>query len=108
MKKYIGIADCHGIESFIPLDKDVNEFHLLLRAESNRQRAAIVYKATFTKKQVTEVKALLTKGLYILALGYIKEAHELGKLKNMEISQGRKSLYDRIPNPKLDPYHKGD
>ena len=38
----------------------------------------------------------------------IKHRNLVIKLKNMEISQGRKSLYDRIPNPKLDPYHKGD
>ena len=108
MKKYIGIADCHGVESFILSDKKVNEYHLLLRAESNPQRHAIVYKATFTDKQVKEINALLTKGLFILALEYIKEANKLGKLKDMEISKGRKSLYNKIPNPKLDPYHKGD
>ena len=108
MKKYIGIADCHGVESFIPLDKEVNQFHLMLRATSNPQRAAIVYKATFTEKQVKEIKALLDQGLFIIALEYIKGAQELGKLKNMEISQGRKGFYDKIPNPKLDPYHKGD
>jgi len=44
MKTFIGIADCYGIESFLPLEGNEKQLgFLVMRAGANRQRHALVY-----------------------------------------------------------------
>ena len=109
MKEYVGIADCHGIESFVPIDNLTKEdlMMMYIRCESNAQRHALVFKVKLSAEQHRRVQALLNKCSYILAFKLIKELNSDGKIKHMEISTGKEHLYNRIPNPKLDPYYKG-
>ena len=109
MTEYVGIADCHGIESFFPSDQlrkeDLMMMHI--RCESNAQRHALVFRVTLKAEQERRIQSLLNSTNYILALKLIKELNSDGKIKNFEISRGKEHLFKRIPNPKLDPYHKG-
>ena len=59
-KEYVGIADCHGVESFYPIDK-ANVQNLAIRAFANDQRHAVMYKITLNESQVEEVTDELEK-----------------------------------------------
>ena len=106
MKQYYGLADCYGVESFLPYDSKARMPDLLIRAYANPQRKAIVFKATFTEEQVKRVTALLEMHFYHIALELIKELHEKGEILDFMISAGKKNYLKQIPNPSLDPYHK--
>ena len=97
--EYGGIADAHGIESFVPFAK-ISMAHEL-RAVSNRQRHAVVYKVVIDPDTVEAVEELLESQEYEYALTYLKEnALEVGIEKGFDRSWGM------IPNPELDPYYK--
>ena len=106
MMKYVGIADCHGLESFKPVsDCEENEIRMMdIRALSNDQRHALVYKATLAKSAAEKIKTLLEDSSvpyrYEKALKVLKET--AGKL---EISKGKEHSWDMIPNRKLDPWN---
>ena len=105
-KTYCGIADCHGIESFT-LEKDTNIDMLRIRAASNPQRAATVYKATMNPSQVKEIKKYLKEEKYIAALSCLKimgtgHSEGLGKLEKLEVINPK--YWKKIPNPRFDTY----
>jgi len=101
---YKGIADCHGIESFVPRDdKKVSEGILSLRAESNRQRHAILYFAELTEATAKTVNREIDKGNYEMALMTLKAV-----AKKWWFPKGKEKQYlnslELIPNSKLDPW----
>jgi len=99
MNVFFGIADAHGIESFIPEShKNQILFALSIRAESNRQRHACLYKVGCTDDNVRVIKALIESGERDEALGYMKENCEC------QIQPGFENSWELIPNSKLDPY----
>ena len=129
IKTYYGIADCHGIESFI-CEQDFTtramirqlrdeslilrtktapnqELHesvgmLLWRARANYQRHAVVYSAKLTKVKAHTINNMLAAGKYIEALTYLKEnALEIGVSK----AYGQKNMWNKIPNPELEPFY---
>jgi len=103
METYIGIADCHGIESMQP-EKEAEQYLLSIRAMANKQRHALVYRVTLTKPQHRRILNLLNKGAYKLALLLIKELRDNGKLKNLSVQKGCEKSFELIPNSKLDPW----
>ena len=99
---YYGIADCHGLESFIKEDSDMskNMNIMKVRADANEQRHAILYVTKLDTKNADFIEGLINKGKYKEALTYLKEV-----TKDIKVSGGedaKKSL-DVIPNPELDP-----
>lgn len=57
MTIYVGIADAHGIESFIP-ESEARVDLLQLRAACNRQRHAVVYEAELEEEQARPIRVL--------------------------------------------------
>jgi hypothetical protein len=104
--KYFGIADAHGIESFIQGDPtDINHsvqaMVLDLRAGANRHRHAIVFIVDISEETAASIQADLDDGLFIEALDNLKGSVETLRLTNLP---GAEKSWRLIPNPDLDPY----
>ena len=105
--KYFGIADAHGIESFIQGDPtDINHsvqaMVLGLRAGANRHRHAIVYIVDLSEETAASIQADLDDGLFIEALDNLKGSVETMELTNLP---GAEKSWRMIPNSDLDPYY---
>jgi hypothetical protein len=110
--EYIGIADAHGLESFIPAreyNAEEERFttnnkaiaFMSMRANANRHRHAVVYKADLDREAADVVYDLIEKGEYPEALSHLKaNANEVGLIK----SPGAEKSWGLIPNPDLDPF----
>ena len=98
-KMYVGIADAHGIESFIPVDK-VNVTILSIRANANDHRHALVYMAKPSESQVKKIEELMDKGKFMEALLYLKR-----NVKEVSVQKGREKSWKLIPNHDLDPWY---
>ena len=105
MKRYIGLADCYGIESFMPYDTNVRVTDMLIRAYANSHRKAIVFKAEFEPDHIKAINKLLECNYTINAFKLIKELYATGQVKDLQISAGKKRYYDAIPDETLDPYN---
>lgn len=119
---YYGLADCHGVESFVPdIDdttlelllskgdaqaKKSNQYAMSLRAMSNAQRFAVVYRVLLAEDHANEVEELLKQGKYIDALHVIKNNAEEVQLSTMgSTKSASEKRWRMIPNPDLDPFH---
>jgi hypothetical protein len=105
--KYFGIADAHGIESFIQGEPDSPEnsskaMMLHMRAGANRHRHAVVYIADLTEEAAALIQADLDDGLFPEALDNLK-----GEALNVSLTNlpGAEKSWRLIPNPDLDPYN---
>jgi hypothetical protein len=109
-KIYCGIADAHGLESFMECEGMAKApFPLTMRAQTNRQRHAMVYWVTLSDEKAQQMKDA------------IEQAQEdsnwhtpLLLLKNpdftLEVSfeHSMKDSWAMIPNDRLDPYWSSD
>lgn len=99
----IGIADCHGLESYAK-EGETSGFPLAIRAMSNRQRHAVLYKAKVTEEVDKHIlKTINVDKNYIGALNYLKNHCEDIRLVSKGMGDVQKS-WKLIPNPKLDPW----
>ena len=122
-KDFVGIADCHGIESFMPLTKENNgEIQLMqIRAAANPQRHAVVYKITLNEAQEQEVRDELETakhsnigdGTYHYKQ-ILRKFKTWDKEKEMVMGLGyppanlmvsNRKMWNKIPNSKLDPWN---
>ena len=112
--KYIGIADCYGLESFISIDDKVVEWEfkgmngnselnklinaLHLRANANRHRHAVLYRADVG--DANEIEFLMNHSKQMAALKRLKVI-----ATNIEVMKdiGAKKSWGLIPDPRLDP-----
>jgi hypothetical protein len=102
MRTYIGIADCHGIESFMPLEGNENNLgFLVMRASLNRQRHALVYQVELDENQADILNAVLADGDYLKACAML---HDPIFVENVGVEQAMLDSWEMIPNPRLDPY----
>ena len=114
--KFYGIADCKGLESFIPVvpkvdggwvSSNINDYKkemgvMVLRAQYNRHRHAVVFLAEINNEDVAEeVLDLLDDGEYEEALVALKNGADSVSLARMP---GAEKSWNMIPNPDLDPY----
>jgi hypothetical protein len=109
--KHYGIADAHGLESFRPttFNSDVEGFEvdprelsmMVLRANANRQRHAIVYQADIPVSSCREINAMMKSGQHSEALTKLKSDATDIKIAR---SPGAEKSWNLIPNPDLDPY----
>ena len=118
-KEYVGIADCHGVESFMPLDK-ANLQNLTMRAFANDQRHAVVYKITLNEAQIEEITDELETAKHSeMGDGMYHYKQIVRKFKtwsdNEAVTKGlghppanlmvsNKKMWKKIPNSKLDPW----
>lgn len=130
---YVGLADCHGIESFLeePDMSDADDLErmtdlgfdgyaeeankirkgwsqqvamLKLRANANGQRFPVVYRAQVKKSDADVIEDLMDKGEYANALNYLKStALDVQAAKVGGINPEK--AWNKIPNPELDPYY---
>lgn len=99
-----GIADCHGIESFLAKPRfDEQCSMLLMRAESNRQRHAVVYEVKMKPLDVKAIEEFIQGGDYVEALRMMKRKCVTFGFPTDKIDR-YESSWSMIPNPKLDPW----
>ena len=104
LKKYMGIADAHGIESFISeREYKKDPFPFNLRAMANRQRHAVMYVAELQEHSVKLIKDKLNEKDYVGALNTLKKEHVTIGFPMRNKDEYMKS-WELIPNPKLDPW----
>lgn len=118
---FYGLADCHGVESFVhDLDnesaalflneddgekKNSKQFAMCLRAQANAQRHAVVYRACIPQSRIGIIESQIKSGDYSGALNEIKSCYTELMLGNYGItSPVAKRNWEKIPNPDLDPY----
>jgi uncharacterized protein (DUF2252 family) len=125
LETYIGLADCHGLSSFLE-DPVINTRLMVsifgeeeakvkekqrssmlhgmqLSAYHNNQRRTVVYQAKVTKEVADEIKELMQDGEILDALIVLKDrATEIGLLQGVP---NAKKFWEQIPNPDLDPFH---
>jgi hypothetical protein len=111
---FYGLADCHGIESFIAtevFDPETEELFtpkdqtgmIAMRAQFNAQRWPVVYKVSLELEDAHDIEELLQDGEYEEALNTLKErAHNIS-LARVPGTNPKKN-WDMIPNPNLDPH----
>jgi hypothetical protein len=119
---YYGIADCHGLESFIPdvhedmMDlfftatesktKNSDQYAMCIRARENQQRHAVVYRVLLPEELGTEIEQDMKDGNYIEALEKVKEGATQVQMGTFMTTKGAaEKNWRMIPNPDLDPYH---
>ena len=98
----VGIADCHGIESYIDETKLTKStlWTLQMRAQANRQRCALVYKAEVSQELDAKVNKALANKKFETALRLIKAGAQV----SLEDSPASKEHWKLIPNAKLDAF----
>ena len=95
MKQFMGIADAHGVESFI--EHDIKRLSLLImRARANRQRHALVYTVSVGSAEEKKIKEYLMENKYIAALKYLKT------LTTFAVEKSMIKIINYLPNPDLD------
>ena len=118
-KEYVGVADCHGVESFFPIE-DADVDMLAMRAFANDQRHAVMYKITLNEVQAEEIiDELKTAKNSEVGDGLYHYKQIVRKFKtwsdNDDITKGlgyppanlmvsNKKMWKKIPNSKLDPW----
>jgi len=128
---WIGLADCNGIESFIQepdmsdaddadrlaelgLDKPGagNEMRkdwsntvsmLQMRARTNSQRHAVVYRVKLNTEDSDQIEELLRDSEYTTALDILKREALVTQLARGTGVNSEKA-WNMIPNPDLDPF----
>ncbi|MCX6760708.1 MAG: hypothetical protein NTZ84_01195 [Candidatus Nealsonbacteria bacterium] len=100
--KVIGIADCYGIESYLPYEESKkNAWLFTIRARANRHRHAVAYLALVKEKTDQTIGSAIRQGNYAKALRILKElAIEISLMPGT----GVKKSWNLIPDPTLDPY----
>ena len=111
---FVGIADAHGLESFVGLDalnaeslltdKKRNKGNalsqvLFLRAQTNRHRHAVAYRVELDSKSAVRIGELLEEDRFKDALIVLKQV-----AKNIKVGQHMQNSWDLIPNDILDPW----
>ena len=127
LETYIGLADCHGLSSFIE-DTEVSKrsftnsllfgeeeaedrnkqrsamLHgMQLSAYHNNQRRTVVYQAIVTKEVADEIKELMKDGDNLDALIVLKDRNT--QIALLQGVPNAKKFWEQIPNPDLDPFH---
>ena len=109
MRKYVGVADAHGLDTFLPeeeTEKGPRLDRLALRAAFNRHRHAVAFRVELPDDVAAEVETLFQQGDYIKALEVLKQrAGDVELVMTAGVGDVERS-WKLIPNPSLDPYHE--
>jgi len=96
--KYIGIADCYGLESLLYYERR-KSFVLYLRALANRHRHAVYYEVWLSEEEAKPIKEFCKKQKWTEALKELKKHSIIFSEKDRKEFEESWRL---IPNPKLD------
>lgn len=100
----MGIADCHGIESFSPIDQKILG-QLVIRAESNQQRHSVVYIVKLNEAKISVVEGFIKQQEYHKALQFLQDHEYVQKVGfPHQFHERYQDHWKVIPNDKLDPY----
>jgi hypothetical protein len=77
---------------------------MLLRAQFNPHRHAILYRVDLSREDASVIYDLLEEGNYIGALEHMKETAIEIELAD-STGRNKEKIWRMIPNPDLDPYH---
>ena len=101
--RYIGIADAHGIESFVKLDDSNAQqvFIFNLRAQANRHRHAVFYAISLSEKDAKVVNDHIKLRHFKEALMALKV---LGRSPVFPEQHNALKSWRLIPNDDLDPW----
>jgi hypothetical protein len=119
---FYGLADCHGIESFVhdiddtsaalffndddKKEKNSKQFAMCLRAQANQQRHAVVYRAAIPQSQIDVIESLIKAGDYTSALNEVKSCSKEIMLGTYGTTKSAaEKNWKMIPNADLDPYY---
>ena len=119
---YYGLADCHGVESFVvEVDSVIHsmflgdgseqkvraeQFGLSMRAHANAQRHAVVYRVLIPLDVAELIEKDIAAGKYLDALIKIKANAKETQLGTYATTKSAaEKNWNMIPNPDLDPYH---
>lgn len=119
---FYGLADCHGVESFVhdlddssaalflnnkdSKEKNSKQFAMCLRAQANQQRHAVVYRAAIPQSRIAIIESYIENGDYAGALNEIKSCYTEIMLGTYGTTKAEaKRNWEKIPNPRLDPYY---
>tara|TARA_R100000458_G_C8248375_1_gene225800 strand:+ start:248 stop:589 length:342 start_codon:yes stop_codon:yes gene_type:complete len=97
--KYHGIADCHGLESFVA--QAGGGSMMKIRAAANPQRSATYYTCELEQEHEVKMAKLMEDSEWIYALEYLKEL----QLPNL-VAPDNPEAWSAIPNPELDPMYR--
>ena len=101
-KQFMGIADAHGIESFLPYESKGFGYYVM-RAQLNRQRHAVAYVAEVDWQTEIDVNTEIAMQKFEQALRVLKQrAYTLGFPTDYQ--KQYKISWEMIPNPELDPW----
>lgn len=115
MTQYVGIADAHGLESFVSVPEKMLEAELAgengvrsvngtigmlsLRARANRQRHAVIFRAEVDEAAAALIKSLLEAGKGREALVKLKKS-----ARKVEVGENMQRSWAMIPDDDLDPH----
>ena len=103
-KTFVGIADCYGLESFLPMEGNEDKLgFLVMRASANRHRHALVYQVELSPKQADTIAQMMNDGKYILACSSLHD-HSFLQDSPIGVENEMVESWELIPNPRLDPY----
>lgn len=89
--------------SFEDIDNSVLQM-MLLRAQFNPHRHAILYRVELSREDATIIYDLLDEGNYGEALEHMKTTAIEIELAD-STGRNKEKIWKMIPNPDLDPYH---
>ncbi len=105
LKAYCGVADAHGIESFMEYPSRTAGM-LQLRASLNRQRHAVFYVVRLNNVTIAVIEGLLAGNQYQVALQALKEVAATHGDVGLSGGGDVEASWEQIPNPKLDPWNE--
>ena len=110
VKTYCGIADAHGLESFMECEgMGSAPMTLTMRASLNRQRHAMVYWVELSDTKADEMKMAIKQaqadGDWHAPLLLLKNPDFVD---TVAFEDSMKNSWDMLPNDRLDPYWGGE
>ena len=102
IKTKIGIANAHGLESYIEGNEKLGYF--VPRARFNRERHAVAYKIKVSEATDKKILNAIKDKKFILALKILKSKAIKIELSNNG-SGNVQASWEQIPNHKIDPYY---
>ena len=109
VKTYCGIADAHGLESFMECEGiGYAPMTITMRAGLNRQRHAMVYWVELPDDKAEQMNEAIEQAQkdnnWHTPLLLLKNPDFV---ENVSFENSMKSSWDMLPNDKLDPYWGG-
>jgi CxxC motif-containing protein (DUF1111 family) len=104
-RTFCGVADAHGIESFMPKEANTHAGLMQLRATTNRQRHAVYFELELDEANAEIIEEQMQNGNCAKALLELKVIVDEEELPVRLAGGGDVAAsFNLIPNPDLDPW----